>query len=452
MILRSTPYPHQAAAIEAAMGRAGTLLFAHVGYGKSIMALGVKAESRAIATLVFSPVSVRAVWRREVAKHIGEGVDVVLPEKGDITRRANEIQEHVERARLTRRPFVVVVNYESAWRPQMAKVLLSVQWHLVIFDEVHRIKSPSGKASRFCAKLKARRRLGLTGTPTPHSPLDIWAQARALAPGTFQKTYTAFRSAYAVITTAPGFPKIIGWQNQEDLRARMATFVHDCGHVEQGLPPVTDQVIDVTLELSAGKAYRELERDFYAQVDSGEITATNALTKILRLQQVTGGTIKLDDGTETEISTAKASALADLLADLRDERVAVFCRFKSDLLAVRSAAEAANMAYGEISGATKDGLDHHALMRDDLDIVGVQVQSGGVGIDLTRASVGIFYSLTHSLGDHDQCRGRLHRPGQAKHTHFLYLVASGTIDGKIMSALEEKRNVIDAVVYNKRRN
>jgi SNF2 family DNA or RNA helicase len=432
------------------MSRAGSLLFAHVGYGKSIMALGVKAESKAIATLVFSPVSVRAVWRREVAKHIGEGVDVVLPEKGDIARRGREIQEHVERARLTRRPFVVVVNYESAWRPQMAKVLLGVQWHLVIFDEVHRIKSPSGKASRFAAKVKARRRIGLTGTPTPHSPLDIWAQARALAPGAYQRTFTAFRSAYTVITTAPGFPKIIGWQNQEDYQDRLRAFVHDCGHVDQGLPPVTDQVIDVSLEHAASKAYREIERDFYAQVDSGEITATNALTKILRLQQVTGGTIRLDDGTETEISTAKRAALADILDDLRGERVAVFCRFKSDLAAVRSAATTAGLNYGEISGDTKDGLDHHALMRSDLDIVGVQVQSGGVGIDLTRASVGIFYSLTYSLGDYEQCKGRLHRPGQTRHTHFLHLVAAGTIDAKIMQALEDKRDVIEAVVYGRR--
>jgi SNF2 family DNA or RNA helicase len=447
-MLKTELRPHQPLAIEAALSRDGTLIDGKMGSGKSLIGLGIIVESKAIATLVLCPVSVRGVWRREIWKHT-EGIDVVLPDKGDVRRRAREIKEHVERARITRQPFVVVVNYESAWRNEMAKVLLGVTWHLVLFDESHRIKSPSGKASRFARKLKARRRVGLTGTPTPHSPLDIWAQAQAIAPGVYQRTYTAFRSAYAVITTAPGFPKIIGWQNTDDLQGRLKLFVHDCGDVDLHLPPMTEQVVDVELEPGAAKAYKALERDFYAEIERGEVTVGNALTKILRLQQVTGGTIKLDDGTEARVSEAKQKALADILDDLAGQRVAVFCRFKSDLLAVRQAAEAAKLAYGEISGSTKDGLDDHAMMRDGLDIVGVQIQSGGVGIDLTRANVGIYYSLTHSLGDHEQSRARLHRPGQTRHTHFLYLVAPGTIDAKIMQALDEKKDVIESVVYGR---
>lgn len=432
------------------MGRAGTLIDAKMGAGKSLIGLGILAESKAIATLILCPVSVRGVWRREVWKHT-EGIDVVLPDKGDVRRRAQEIREHVERARITRQPFAAVVNYESAWRADMARVLVGVGWHAVMCDESHRIKSPSGKASRFVRKLTARRRIGLTGTPCPHSPLDIWAQAQAIAPGVYQRTFTAFRAAYAIITTAPGFPKIIGWQNTDDYQDRLRHFVHDCGDVDLSLPPMTEQVVDVELEPAAAKAYKALERDFYVEIERGEVTVGNALTKILRLQQVTGGTIKLDDGTEARVSEAKQKALADILDDLQGQRVAVFCRFKSDLLAVRQAAEAAKLAYGEISGSTKDGLDDHAMMRDGLDIVGVQIQSGGVGIDLTRANVGIYYSLTHSLGDHEQSRARLHRPGQTRHTHFLYLVAPGTIDAKIMRALEEKKDVIEAVVYGRSR-
>lgn len=321
----------------------------------------------------------------------------------------------------------------------------------LLVHNCHRIKSPSGKASRFARKLKARRRVGLTGTPCPHSPLDIWAQARAIAPGAFEQTYTAFRSRYAVITTAPGFPKIIGWQNLDEYQLLLTRFIHDCGDVDLHLPPLTEQVVDVELEPSAAKAYAALERDFYAEIERGEVTVGNALTKILRLQQITGGTIKLDDGTEAHVSEAKQKALTDILDDLQGQNVAVFCRFKSDLLAVRQAAEAARLSYGEISGSTKDGLDDHAMMRSDLDIVGVQIQSGGVGIDLTRASVGIYYSLTHSLGDHEQSRARLHRPGQHRHTHLLYLVAPGTIDTRIMQALQDKKDVIEAIVYGRGR-
>jgi SNF2 family DNA or RNA helicase len=76
--------------------------------------------------------------------------------------------------------------------------------------------------------------------------------------------------------------------------------------------------------------------------------------------------------------------------------------------------------------------------------------SGGVGIDLTRAAYGVFYSLGHSLSDYLQAIARLHRPGQTKKTHFYSLVATvdgnQTVDGSVYKALESRQEVIDAII------
>src|SRR5207302_255726 len=80
-----------------------------------------------------------------------------------------------------------VLNYDSAWRSPFAEWALKQKWDLVVADEIHRCKAPGGKASRFLARLgkAARFRLGLSGTPMPHSPLDVYAYYRFLDPRIF---------------------------------------------------------------------------------------------------------------------------------------------------------------------------------------------------------------------------------------------------------------------------
>lgn len=442
----------QRAGADFALARKGALIAARVGKGKTLTALAVADRSEARAVLVLCPLAVVGVWRREVAKHCPGSFRVVVLEKGSCADKAETARHELALAAARRERVMLVVNYDAAWRGELGKALLRQIWDLVIYDEGHRIKSASGIASRWCAKLckVAKRRLGLTGTPCPHSPLDIYAQARAIDPAVYGFSFTAFRSRYAIVVTTPGFPKIVGWQNQEEYRTRFKSFAFedmDAGDLD--LPPVTSQVVPVTLEPKALRTYGQMEREFYAEVERGEVTASNALVKILRLQQIVSGVLPLDNGETEQISTAKRMALADLIEDMPPPLV-VFGKFHSDLDTTAAVASIAGLTYHEVSGRLKD-LTPHATMLDDTDVLGVQVQSGGLGIDLTRASLGIFYNLTHSLGDYQQCQGRLHRPGQKQHTHFLHLVATGTVDEAIMAALEAKRDVIETILYGRMR-
>jgi len=138
--------------------------------------------------------------------------------------------------------------------------------------------------------------------------------------------------------------------------------------------------------------------------------------------------------------------LADRLEDLAPtEPVVVFCRFRSDLSDVAAVARELGREYAEVSGERKDLERWQA---GDATILGVQIQSGGLGIDCSRAAFAFYYSLGFSLGDYEQSLARLRRPGQTRCVRYYHLVCQGTVDERVYAALQERRNVIDAVLQN----
>jgi hypothetical protein len=92
------------------------------------------------------------------------------------------------------------------------------------------------------------------------------------------------------------------------------------------------------------------------------------------------------------------------------------------------------------------------------NVLVAQVKSGGIGIDLTRASYCFFYSLGYSLEEYEQAVARLHRPGQEKRTHIYHLLATidgrSTVDGRVYQALRDRKEIIDELIrgYSRRHN
>jgi SNF2 family DNA or RNA helicase len=187
-----------------------------------------------------------------------------------------------------------------------------------------------------------------------------------------------------------------------------------------------------------------MEAMFYAGVEDGSITAANALVRLLRLQQITGGSVNNDLGQSVQVSTSKETLLADVLEDLEiKEPVVVFCRFRHDMAVVRRVAEKQGRTVAELSGSHNDLRE---WQDGKYDVIVVQIRSGGSGVDLTRASMAIYYSLSYSLGDYDQSRARVHRPGQTKSTTYIHLVANDTIDKIVYRALSDRKDVVDSIL------
>jgi len=346
---------------------------------------------------------------------------------------------------------VVIVNYEAVWRSNMATVVDGIQWSAIVLDESHRIKSPGGTSSRYLARLAAKhptaKRLCLTGTPMPHSPLDLYGQFRFLDANVFGSSFTRMRARYAECDTR--FPsKVRAWRNQDELTAKLdANSWRVTSDEVLDLPPAIHETIPVTLSPATMRFYRTLEANMAAEIEAGTVTAANAMTKLLRLQQATSGYTRPDGAEDVKPidgTPSKRQALEDRLEDLHvTEPVVVFCRFRSDLDDVQAAARALGREYAEVSGTRKD-LER--WQSGDAAILGVQMQSGGVGIDCSRAAFAFYYSLGFSLGDYEQSLARLRRPGQTRCVRYYHLVCEGTVDERVYAALKERRDVVESVL------
>lgn len=473
-VSKTDAWKHQRQAFWFARELPAALLAMDMGTGKSKVAVDLIVNDGDMKVLIVAPLSVVRVWPKQFRIHAGREVRVVPLLSGTTKRKMETAQQALADGERDGVPVVIVVNYETlrmapfgpttGERGRIKDVgwAASVRWDRFIMDESHRAKDASTQTARACARVaaSAKRRLALTGTPMGNGPLDIFGQYRAINPDIFGVSFPAFQRRYAVMGGYGGY-QVLRYQNEDELNAKIYSIAYRVTKDVLDLPPVSHEQRVVTLSPAARRAYDEMDKDFMASLaafadkehdgdgDAERITATIVLTKLLRLQQITSGHLPDDTGAVHTVDTAKADALKDLLADLPPrEPVVVFTRFVHDLDAVARVCEAAGRRYGELSGRRKD-LTADSTMPDDVDVLAVQLQSGGVGIDLTRARYAVYYSVGHSLLDYDQSLARVHRPGQTRETFYYHIVAEGTIDEAVYDALRNKRDVIESVLTDR---
>lgn len=447
-IFKTQPWSHQRDAFHFAVDRPATMLAMDMGTGKSKVVCDLIVNWGCKTVLILCPKSVIGVWLRELRLHTD------MPDSSVLRLAKGAVSKKMQIARLffnysgTK---IVVINYESAKAVAFRDWSLSKSWDLVVCDESHRIKTHNSQVGKYCYKLadRAERRLCLTGTPMPHSPLDVFGQFRFLKVGLFGSSWWRFKNHYSV-SGNPSIPQqITGYKNQPELQKRFRMITYRCEADDVlDLPEVQHNERTFDLCPKAEWAYRELENELITEVEEDRTTTVaNALVKLLRLQQITSGYIVEDEtGVETEIDKGKIELLTDLIEDFGpSEPCVVFCRFRHDLKQIEAVAAKLKRRYGEISGRRKD-LTSEACYPPDIDVMGVQINSGGVGIDLTRARYAVYWSIGFSLGDYEQSLARLHRPGQERPMSYYHLIANGTVDVRVYQALRQRKDVVSVIL------
>jgi hypothetical protein len=446
---------HQQEAIEWARGRRDIILHMGMGTGKTRTALEIIRErfvSNSISRILCGcPKAVIPAWAKQVSLWLPE-LRILVLDRGTSAQKAKAL----EAAMADTSPLLVVCNYESLWR---IKPIESMKWDGFVWDEVHRLKSPSGSASKWAARMGKKNqrafRIALSGTLLAHSILDAYGVYRAVESPecqTFGASYTLFKATFAIVNPhLPGM--VIGWRNKDLFAKKIAaTTFHRKSEDVLDLPPILHVEVPVEMTTAEAAVYRQLENDFCAEVAGGTITPANAMVGLLRMLQSCQGYVKLDDKTvaqQIDESPSKRTALEEMLDDGIEptEPVVIFCRFRSDIDSALAVCARLGRTASELSGRINDLA---AWQAGQTTVLVAQVQSGGIGIDLTRASVGIFYSLGHSLSEWLQAIARLHRPGQEKKTRFFSLVSTlqgkTTADGRVYEALTERKEVIDVIV------
>jgi len=446
MASRMKPWPHQGAAAAWLSARKYGYLGHEMGVGKTLTSLLASAGCR--LTLVVCPISVGPAWPKQISLS-GDPRKTCLAVDGPAARRVERIKAAIESGE----PTAVIVNYDAVWRGDVGKLIAKTQWDCVILDEAHRIKSHTGKASKFLSKLSERqpecKKICLSGTPTPHSPLDWYSQMKFLDPEILGCSFPAFRNRIA--NTHPKYP---GWvvnfktEGLDALRERIDQHVHRVKADDVlTLPEAIHTVIDVEITGKTRKFYDSLENDMIGFLDGEPVTASNQLVVVSRLRTAAGGYTRVDGSQEFEQidgTPAKSEIFADWLEDFpKGEPLVVFCSFVRDIAEVVWQCRKAGRTVSELRGGVNQLEEWQS---GKTDVIVIQQQSGGAGIDCTRASHCCYYSCGHSLGDFDQSLARLRRPGQTKTCRYYHFIVKNTVEETIYAALQNKRDVVEEVL------
>lgn len=431
-------------------GYPGVGLFSGMGTGKTLVACALWRAFGFRRVLIVCPKAMVEEWAEIVP---AETDFDAFPLTGTIAERAKRADFYKDWPH----PYALVTTPDAYWREPLRYVLRdSIPFDLVIVDESQKIKSAGSKTSRFAHLLSKSVpfRLAMTGTPLHDSPLDAYGQYRFLDERVFGTRYDLFEARYAIrAQVAENAWKIVGYQNLDEFRARMYSIAFRVSDDVLDLPELVEHDRRVKLDPKTRKLYATLENDLVLSIANGTVVAGNALVKMLRLQEMTSGyaSVKTELGEYVEaIGSEKEDALVDLLAECDQTKpVVVFGRFRYDLASIRRAAGRAGRGYFEQSGDRNEW--RHWRASDEPAVIGVQIESGGAGVNLTRAPVAIFYSHSYSLGDYEQAVKRVHRPGQTERTMIYHLLATGTVDTKIRAAIREKREIVEGVVESYKR-
>ena len=448
------PWEHQRRGFWFAHALEAAMLAFDMGCGKTKSAIDLCIARQRRAVLVSCPTSVMRMWAFAFNEHTcGTYKTIILERSASVAVRTKIAELAVNASKVTGQPLVIIVNHQALWRDPFGKWVKSKDrpFDQFIFDESHRGKQHNGQLGGYIKDLWQHipSRLALTGTPYPHDQTDIFSQFRMLDPGVFGLSWTSFKARYAVMGGYQG-KNIVGVQNTKELQEKFELLAY---RVESDdvldIPEATHTFRSFKISEALRKPYNELERRLLTQVKDGVIVARNALVKLLRLQQLTSGYCKVDpvigEPYEVDLGDEKIKLTEELLTEELPLPVVIFCRFKMDLARLRALSEKLGLRYGEVSGE-HDDLNDDATMPDWIDVLGVQIQAGSLGINLTRAHVAVFYSVSYSLDDFDQCVRRLRRPGQSKNVLYVHLTAEDTVDEDIYQALTNRRDLIDVLL------
>ena len=436
---------HQQQALDFAMAHPASAMFMGMGTGKTLVALKWIEQNDFKRVLIFCPYRVVRVWFDETIKHCKWSDLGVVKTYSDktIAGRTSELKLSLD----SNDKLIAVMNYETVGRKnsEMIKYLKNNydKFDAVILDESHRIKAPGSRTSWFFKWLgsKIEYKLCLTGTPMPNSKMDIYGQYRFLDRSVFGTNYNTFRFRYGNWGGYNNY-QLFGYINEEEFNERVDSIAFRVDSDEVlDLPDEVNLNYYAKLSNSWRKYYNKLEKDFYLETQDGELTVPISLVKILRLQQIAGGNIQYDDTDGTVVAdSAKLNLAIETIDDIGDENIVVFYKYSSESDALRARTK---KPY-ELSGRM-DQLDE---WNRDGGILLVQISAGSEGIDLTNARYVIFYSIGYSLGQYEQAKRRVRRPGARLDAPVTYinLIVEDTVDEAIYESIQNKREAVESVL------
>ena len=429
-----------------------------MGCGKTLTAIATLGTAYKLGNiekvLIIAPTSVCSVWAKEFEDYADfkAVVKVLLGAKGKRLKALSDLESFPFKALK-----VAVINYESTWREDIFDALYKWDADMIICDESQRIKTHDAEQSKAIHKLgdQSRYKLILSGTPVQNNAIDLYSQYRFLDPTVFGTNFYQFRNRYAIMG---GFSRrqIIGYRNLDQLIQKEHSIAYRVTKDEAlDLPEQTFLERRITMSAKEKNLYDRIRRESFTELDGGgQVTVTTVLTKLLRLQQFTGGFLIADGQDKVElVSKGKLNALEEIIDDYvmdAGKKLVIFARFRPEIDLIGQMLKKKKIRYGEIYGDVK--LEARGdIVKDfqtnkDTKVFLAQIDTAGLGITLTAADTCVYYSVNFNYAAYSQSLARIHRIGQKNACTYIHLITEGTVDETILKALAKKKDLAKTIV------
>jgi SNF2 family DNA or RNA helicase len=427
--IRLRPYQDDAADFLYARDRA--MILAPVGAGKTAITLtamqAMLDDERVKRWLVVAPKRVCTdVW------------PVEAPKWSDLTPALAVGTADQRAAALRSNARVVVINYDN-----LDKLDDLSGFDGIVFDELTRLKNPSGKRFKALEKLLApiTVRWGLTGSFTSNGLEDVFGQCKIVDQSLLGRAKGAFMQQYFICISrdfGQWTPAPMALE-QVMARIRPATYVLEPGEYSDTLPPC--HVNEVRVILADYRPYNKMKAEYVVRFGDERIMAQNAASVTSKLQQMASGFVYNRGAVQESIwySPHKFDRLAELLDENQRSNTIVVYGYLEELAELKRRFPHAQ---------TIDDPDVIARWnRGEVELLLVHPKSAGHGLNLQHGGCHlVFLSLPWSLELYEQTVGRLHRSGQ-KHDVWVYVMLTDkTIDERIWRALHDKRAISDVAL------
>ncbi|NUR05913.1 MAG: DEAD/DEAH box helicase [Nocardioidaceae bacterium] len=419
----------------------GGILADDMGLGKTLQTLALVTHARergADPFLVVAPTSVVSTWAAEAARFTPDlDVRVVGESSG---RRGESV------ASLTEGADVVVTSY-TLFRLEQADYVAR-PWGGLVLDEAQTVKNHQGKTHQAVRRVDAPFRLALTGTPMENRLMELWSLLSIVAPGLYPWPQR-FAELVANPVEKEGDTDVL-----DRFRRRIRPFLlrRSKELVAADLPAKQEQVLEVSLTPRHRRVYdTHLQRErqnvlgLVDDFDKHRIAIFRSLTRLRRLSLDAALVDEAYDG----IGSAKVDVLVDHLLELAAEghRALVFSQFTSFLGRVRDRLEREGIASSYLDGTTRRRGDVvEGFRTGDDPVFLISLKAGGVGLTLTEADYVFVLDPWWNPAVEAQAVDRAHRIGQDKPVLVYRLVATDTIEEKVMALKARKARLFAQVV------
>lgn len=437
-----TPKKYQELAVDHLYNREEALLFMGCGLGKTSVCLrtleDLFLDETSRGVLVVAPIRVACMtWPNEIAKW--DNFNWLRPIN---LREVNGIRRF-EEAKCERD--IYLINYEKL--PNLSLKLRGMkEWPFdtVIWDELTMAKNHRSTRVNSVRKLfrdRLDRHWGLTGTPTPNSLMDLFAQSRLIDGGNALRPLIGqFRNLYCKGERYPNFTK---WSIREGAERRIYNRLQGYALTLKtedwtDLPEVIETDIYVTLDSIGRKYYDKLEKKLIIKINDQTVDVKSAAILVSKLLQIASGMVYDEHGRQVDIHKNKIDAIRKL--KLTGNSIIVY-NFKHESYRLMRLPNMTHFTSGpeqSICDEWNKGNIKNLLVHPSMISHGLNLQEGGQNI--------VWMSPSYNREHYEQLYRRLAREGQTERVTVYRIIAKNTIDGAVLEALTDKSNNQNALL------